>query len=116
MKNLSKCQLIYIQTSEVLTGLCAFHPKGGANFELEDDHLARMIGLTGEKFPPSLIAKAELGENTSTITASDYVSHLRKFSVMYVGNLLRIEQLVPVGIEATLKDVSARGDKTAFLS
>ncbi|KIM78168.1 hypothetical protein PILCRDRAFT_90740 [Piloderma croceum F 1598] len=81
-------------TFELLTGLWAFHPQSGADFELEDDHLARMIELTGEKIPQSLLAKAKSGKKY-------FDNH---------GNLLRIEQLVPVGIETTLKNVSNLAD------
>jgi serine/threonine protein kinase len=49
--------------------------------------------------------------NISTIMASVYfVSHAQERSLSCAGNLLRIEQLVPVGVEATLKDVSDLAD------
>ncbi|THH21556.1 hypothetical protein EW146_g10 [Bondarzewia mesenterica] len=81
-------------TFELLTGLWAFHPESGADFELEDDHLARMLELTGERFSQAMLARAELSQKYFD---GD-------------GNLLRIKQLVPVGIEATLKDVSSLAD------
>lgn len=51
------------QTFELLTGLWAFHPTGSPDFDLEDDHLARMIELTNEKFPQSFLARAGLAKN-----------------------------------------------------
>ncbi|THH13792.1 hypothetical protein EW146_g6467 [Bondarzewia mesenterica] len=79
---------------ELLTGLWAFHPERGADFDLEDDHLARMLELTGERFSQAMLARAELSQK-----------HFDNN-----GNLLRIGQLIPVGIEATLKDVSDLAD------
>ncbi|THH11300.1 hypothetical protein EW146_g8092 [Bondarzewia mesenterica] len=81
-------------TFELLTGLWAFHPKSGADFDLEDDHLGRMLELTGERFPQAMLARAELSQKY-------FDDH---------GNLLRGRHLAPVGIEATLKDVSNLAD------
>jgi serine/threonine-protein kinase SRPK3 len=108
---LSEYEPFYIQTFELLTGLWAFHPESGADFELEDDHLARMIELTGELFPQPLLARAELGNEYF----DDHGMCLLRVacsgrSLSCVGSLLRIDQLVPVGIEATLKDVSDLAD------
>jgi len=63
-----------------------------------------MIELTGEKVPQSLLAKAESGKKYFD-NHGEYLRSLRfTFSLSYVGNLLRIEQLVPVEDVSNLAD------------
>ncbi len=45
------------QTFELLTGRWLFSPKGGGKaWRIEDDHLAKMIDITGETFSETMLS------------------------------------------------------------
>ena len=49
------------KTFELLVGRWLFHPEDGGNeWSLEDDHLAKMLELTGESFVPAILEHAQL--------------------------------------------------------
>lgn len=51
-----------VQVFEMLVGRWLFHPEdGGEDFSVEEDHLAKMLELTGERFSPAMLQRAELG-------------------------------------------------------
>jgi serine/threonine-protein kinase SRPK3 len=52
--------LIMLQAFELLTGTWAFDPRGGSGFSADDEHLARMIELTGQTFSPAMLDRSEL--------------------------------------------------------
>ncbi|EKM54810.1 uncharacterized protein PHACADRAFT_258927 [Phanerochaete carnosa HHB-10118-sp] len=69
---------------EMLVGRWLFHPiAGDEDWTLEDDHLAKMMELTGEQFSARMLARSRLREQ--------YFDDQ--------GNLLRVEELYPVAIE-----------------
>lgn len=47
------------QTFELLVGHWLFNPEEGEDWSLEDDHLAKMMELTGQRFPPSMLERAK---------------------------------------------------------
>ncbi|EIW60025.1 kinase-like protein [Trametes versicolor FP-101664 SS1] len=74
-------------TFEMLTGRWLFAPEeGGDDWSLEDDHLAKMLELTGERFSPAMLERAQL--------RSKYLDAQ--------GNLLRLELIPGQSIEAAL--------------
>ena len=36
-----------------------FNPEAGEDWSMEDDHLAKMMELTGQRFPPSMLERAK---------------------------------------------------------
>ena len=44
-----------VQTFEFLTGRWLFHPEEGETWSLDDDHLAKMLELTGEQFNDTML-------------------------------------------------------------
>ncbi|KAI0632112.1 kinase-like protein [Trametes polyzona] len=71
---------------ELLTGHWLFAPVEGESWSLEDDHLAKMLELTGERFTPAMLERAQL--------RSQYLDEQ--------GNLLRVELIPGQSIEAAL--------------
>lgn len=49
-----------LQTYEMLTGKWLFKPEEGPEWTKEEDHLAQMMELTGERFHPEDLARAHL--------------------------------------------------------
>ena len=48
-------------TFELLVGHCLFNPvDGGKDWRFEDDHLAKILELTGEQFSKSILDRAQL--------------------------------------------------------
>ena len=45
-----------MQTFELLTGFWLFDPKGGQAWRAEDDHLAKMMGVTGVTFSETMLS------------------------------------------------------------
>lgn len=41
-------------------GRWLFHPEGGEEWTLEDDHLAKIMELTGQAFPTKMLERAKL--------------------------------------------------------
>jgi len=48
------------QTFELITGHWLFKPESGDGWQCEDDHLAKMMELTGEKFSTALLERSRL--------------------------------------------------------
>ncbi|GJE90013.1 kinase-like protein [Phanerochaete sordida] len=74
---------------EMLSGRWLFHPEaGGDDWSIEDDHLAKMIELTNERFSAAMLERAE--------NAREYFdSH---------GDLLRVQELYPVPLQDALNN------------
>ncbi|KAJ3733611.1 kinase-like domain-containing protein [Lentinula guzmanii] len=66
---------------------------GEPDWSLEDDHLAKMMELTGQHFPPAMLARAK---NRDKYFDKD-------------GNLLRIPELVPVTLEQAMTNYKIPG-------
>lgn len=47
------------QTFELLTGHWLFNPLQGPTWRIEDDHLAKMMELTGERFSEETLARSQ---------------------------------------------------------
>jgi hypothetical protein len=47
------------QTFELLTGHWLFNPVHGPTWRIEDDHLAKMMELTGERFSEETLARSQ---------------------------------------------------------
>ena len=61
----------------MLVGRWLFHPEdGGEDFSLEDDHLAKMMEMTGEQFTPAMIQRALHGGNHFDMNGTSPVSVL----------------------------------------
>jgi len=45
-----------MQTFELLTGRWLFSPQAGQTWRIEDDHLAKMMDLTGETFSNAMLS------------------------------------------------------------
>jgi hypothetical protein len=41
-------------------GRWLFHPEEGEDWKLEDDHLAKMMEITGQTFPTKMLERAKL--------------------------------------------------------
>ncbi|KAJ3753427.1 kinase-like domain-containing protein [Lentinula raphanica] len=81
-------------TFELLVGRWLFHPEAGEpDWTLEDDHLAKMMELTGQRFPNAMLARAQ---------------HRDKYFDEQ-GNLLRISELIPVTIEQAMANYEIPG-------
>ncbi|KAJ3749044.1 kinase-like domain-containing protein [Lentinula detonsa] len=81
-------------TFELLVGRWLFHPEAGEpDWSLEDDHLAKMMELTGQHFPPAMLARAK---NRDKYFDKD-------------GNLLRIPELIPVTLEQAMTNYKIPG-------
>lgn len=50
---------LHKQTFELLVGRWLFHPEEGEDWTAEDDHLAKMLELTGQSFPESMLQRAK---------------------------------------------------------
>ncbi|EKM54813.1 uncharacterized protein PHACADRAFT_96522 [Phanerochaete carnosa HHB-10118-sp] len=72
---------------EMLSGRWLFHPESGdEDFSLEDDHLAKMMELTGERFSSAMLQRAQL--------AQEYFDSR--------GDLLRVSELYRVELKHAL--------------
>jgi len=71
---------------ELLTGRWLFHPVPGEAWLLEDDHLAKIIELTGETFSDEVLARCKKRD--------DYFDKN--------GKLLRISELYPMTLEQSM--------------
>ncbi|KZT01577.1 kinase-like protein [Laetiporus sulphureus 93-53] len=81
------------ETFELLVGRWLFHPDEGEDWSLEDDHLAKMIEITGQRFPVSLLERAQ--------RRKDYFDD--------AGNLLHISELIPVSLETAIANYKVPG-------
>jgi len=73
-------------TFELLTGQWLFDPHPGKEWSIEDDHLAKMIELTGETFSDTMLARCR--------------KHNEYFNEE--GKLVRISRLLPVTFEEAI--------------
>ncbi|GJE90011.1 kinase-like protein [Phanerochaete sordida] len=72
---------------EMITGRWLFHPEGGdEDWSIEDDHLAKMIELTGERFSAAMLQRSQ--------NAREYFDGN--------GDLLRVPELFYVKLEDAL--------------
>ena len=105
------------QTFELLVGRWLFHPEEGEGWTVEDDHLAKMMELTGQsKFPESMLGRARRREeffDDAGMYPRPSVSSLRCLLTcsLDAGNLLRIpaSDLVPVSLEAAMANYKIPG-------
>ncbi|KAJ4484003.1 kinase-like domain-containing protein [Lentinula lateritia] len=81
-------------TFELLVGRWLFDPEDAQpDWSVEDDHLAKMMELTGQKFPDTMLARAK--ERDKYFDKD--------------GNLLRIPDLVPVKLEDAMANYNIPG-------
>ncbi|KDR77473.1 hypothetical protein GALMADRAFT_65701 [Galerina marginata CBS 339.88] len=71
---------------ELLTGHWLFNPQSGSTWSTEDDHLAKMIEVTGETFSESMLSASP--------KSAEYFDK--------DGKLLRIDELLPVPLETAM--------------
>jgi len=80
-------------TFELLVGRWLFHPEEGEDWSLEDDHLAKMMEMTGQRFPAPMLERAKR----------------RKDFFDDAGNLLRISELIPISLETAMANYNVPG-------
>jgi serine/threonine-protein kinase SRPK3 len=93
------------QTFELLTGHWLFNPVHGPNWRIEDDHLAKMMELTGEKFSKETLARSQKRDDyfdeTGSYTAILYIDFISD-KCGFSGRLLRIGELFPRTVEQAM--------------
>jgi serine/threonine-protein kinase SRPK3 len=101
-------------TFELLVGRWLFNPEdGGEDWRLEDDHLAKILELTGEQFSKSVLDRAHLRQEY--FNDEGRTGHFIHFPpslfypqadgiylYIYPDKLLRISDLYPSSIELAL--------------
>ncbi|KAI0806864.1 kinase-like domain-containing protein [Fomes fomentarius] len=80
-------------TFELLVGRWLFQPEEGEDWTAEDDHLAKMMELTGQSFPESMLHRAKR----------------RKDFFDDAGNLRRVSELIPVPLETAMANYKVPG-------
>ncbi|KAJ7209761.1 kinase-like domain-containing protein, partial [Mycena pura] len=80
-------------TFELLVGRWLFDPEEGEDWSVEDDHLAKIMELTGQRFPQSMLDRAKR----------------RKQYFSDDGNLLKINKLIPTSLETAMANYSIPG-------
>ncbi|KAF7289361.1 Kinase-like protein [Mycena indigotica] len=81
-------------TFELLVGRWLFHPEdGGDDWTIEEDHLAKMQELTGQRFSADVLVRAKKG--------AEYFDSQ--------GALVRIPELIPVSIEQAMQNYNISG-------
>ncbi|KAJ6595963.1 kinase-like domain-containing protein [Mycena sp. CBHHK59/15] len=80
-------------TFELLVGRWLFEPEEGEDWSIDDDHLAKMMELTGQSFPQSML---ERSKRSKQYFADD-------------GNLLRINELIPSSLETAMANYKIPG-------
>jgi serine/threonine-protein kinase SRPK3 len=86
----------------MLTGRYLFSPTAGETCSLEDDHLAKMLELTGERLSPAMLERAQfktryLGEHGTPCVHCHLCPAYRSS-----GDLLRVQLIPGQSIEAAL--------------
>ncbi|KAH9929341.1 kinase-like domain-containing protein [Fomitopsis serialis] len=84
---------LYAPTFELLVGRWLFHPEEGEDWSVEDDHLAKMMEMTGQRFPAPMLERAKR----------------RKEFFDDDGNLLRISELIPSSLETAMANYKVPG-------
>ena len=96
-------------TFELLVGRWLFQPEdGGEDWSFEDDQLAKILELTGEKFSEATLDRAQLrtkyfddeGEMSMPFYRTAFLVLINE--LLNAGKLLRISDLYPVSIETAL--------------
>ncbi|GBE83460.1 hypothetical protein SCP_0505090 [Sparassis crispa] len=82
-------------TFELLTGRWLFNPEEGEDWTVEDDHLAKMMELTGESFTPEVLQHARRRQ--------DFFDDS--------GKLLRISEVFPGSLESALGNYKILDEK-----
>ncbi|CDO70010.1 hypothetical protein BN946_scf184354.g12 [Trametes cinnabarina] len=80
-------------TFELLVGRWLFHPEEGEEWTEEDDHLAKMMELTGQHFPNSMLQRAQRRDEFFDDS----------------GNLRRIPELIYVSLESAMENYKLPG-------
>jgi serine/threonine-protein kinase SRPK3 len=97
----------HLQTFELITGHWLFKPKAGDVWQREDDHLAQMMELTGEKFSTRLLERSRL-RNHYFDDAGEHVHGYAESVVLHkksrTGNLLRIDELWALPLEKAIAE------------
>ena len=110
---------VHPQVFELLTGCWLFDPQEGPDFQLEDDHLAKMLEITGEQLDAETLNSAKLkshyfaesGERLVRCTGRWLPS--RDADRCEPGTLKRIPDLFPATFESALTHYSAERQKAA---
>jgi serine/threonine-protein kinase SRPK3 len=97
------------QTFELLTGRWLFNPQSGPTWTTEDDHLAKMMELTGETFNETTLSASrnrnEYFDDYGQYTFRGLLVIIKSINcVLYSGKLLRIDQLLPVSLEKAMME------------
>ena len=93
------------QVFEMLVGRWLFHPAdGGLDFSLEDDHLAKMMECTGERFREAMLERAErrgeyFDEDGNSML---WLAGVTSAYTSCAGNLLRVDELFVTPVEEAL--------------
>jgi len=94
------------QTFELLTGHWLFNPVHGPTWRIEDDHLAKMMELTGEKFSKETLARSQKRndyfDEGGSCTAILYLDWIVDQCGFTSGRLLRIDELFPRTLEQAM--------------
>lgn len=87
-----------------------FDPEdGGEDWSLEDDHLAKMMEVTGLRFPSTMLERAQKRKQyfDDAGVSGNTLSRIRLTRV--VGNLLGISELIPVSLEVAMANYKIPG-------
>jgi len=63
------------QTFELLTGRWLFNPQSGPTWSTEDDHLAKMMELTGQQFSKAVLERSTRRNEYFDVKGIFYVIH-----------------------------------------
>ena len=87
----------------MLVGRWLFHPvDGDGDWTEEDDHLAKMMELTSERFGEDMLSRSTRRQEFFDPGGTPFVTNTQNDTHVLLGNLLRIEELCPVSIEDAL--------------
>ncbi|PPQ84500.1 hypothetical protein CVT24_006694 [Panaeolus cyanescens] len=100
-------------TFELLVGRSLFHPEdGGDDWSIDEDHLAKMMELTDQRFSTTILDRAknrakyfDAEGEVSSVNAKDKQIHWCKLP----GNLINIKDLIPVKIEKAMRNYNIPG-------
>ncbi|KAK7449631.1 hypothetical protein VKT23_013106 [Stygiomarasmius scandens] len=81
-------------TFELLVGRWLFEPEEGEDWGTDDDHLAKMMELTGQRFPHSMLERSKRRSQCFDDNS---------------GNLLRIQELIPSSLETAMANYKIPG-------
>ena len=76
---------------------------GGQAWRIEDDHLAKMIDITGETFSETMLSTCEYrDEYFGKDGKCFFVINASGMNVVHAGQLLRIDQMFPSSFEEAM--------------